>query len=67
MTTTKNVRASFSSSSGALLTLPYGQTNGETQKLDPDTAAYTVADPPYLASQVGRISREFNAKIFFIL
>lgn len=58
MTTTKNVRASFSSSSGAVLALPCGQTNGETQKLGlnistQDTAAYTVADPPYLASQVG--------------
>lgn len=54
MTTLKNVRASISSSSGAPLALSFGQTNGESQNLSPqETAAFTVADPPYLASQVG--------------
>ncbi len=57
MTTSKNGRASFSSSAGALLAVPYSVTHGETRNFDltttsQDTTVYTVADPPYLSSQV---------------
>ena len=59
MTTFRNSRASFSSSSGALLAVPYSLTQGESRNFDltttsQDTAAYTVADPPYLSIQVCR-------------
>ncbi len=57
MTTSKNGRASFSASSGALLTVPYSLTHGESRNFDlntssQDATAYTVADPAYLSSQV---------------
>lgn len=63
MTSMKNIRASYPSSigggGGGLLALPYSQTNGETGKVvdfngssQETTAAYIVADPPYLSSQV---------------
>jgi hypothetical protein len=57
MTTSKNGRASFSSSAGALLAVPYALTYGESQNFDLTTSsqsnqAYTVAEPAYLASQV---------------
>jgi hypothetical protein len=60
MKTSKNGRASFSSSAGALLAVPYSITSGESRNFDlttspQDTSAYTVADPPYLSSQVYRI------------
>jgi hypothetical protein len=51
MTTSQNVRASFSSSSGALLAISHARTNGENL-VSQSAAAYTVADPPYLSSQV---------------
>ena len=76
----KNVRASsLSSTPGAtLLTLSHTQTHGETRKLvdlntssQETTAAYTVADPPYLSSQVWRSSRENSSSTiafaFFLL
>jgi hypothetical protein len=57
MSTSKNGRASFSSSSGALVAVPYAVTHGESRNFDlnttsQDTAAYTAADPPYLSIQV---------------
>ena len=62
----KNIRASYPSSIGGgggggsgLLALPYSQANGDTGKVvdfngssQETTAAYIVADPPYLSSQV---------------
>jgi hypothetical protein len=59
MTTSRNSRASFSSSSGALLAVPYSLTHGESRNFDltttsQDAAAYPVADPPYLSIQVYR-------------
>ncbi len=54
MTTSQNVRASFSSSAGALLAIPHGRTHGENlvPSSSENATAYTVADPPYISSQV---------------
>ncbi|CAF3336880.1 unnamed protein product [Rotaria sp. Silwood1] len=57
MTTSKNGRASFSASTGALLVVPYSHTNGETRNFDlttssQDTSVYTAADPSYISSQL---------------
>jgi len=57
MTTSKNGRASFSSSPGALLAIPYSSTPGESKNFDltsssQDIVPYTIDDPPYLTSQV---------------
>ena len=57
MTTSKNRRASFSSSPSALLAVPYSLTHGESRNFDlttssQDAAESTVADPAYLSSQV---------------
>ncbi len=54
MTTSKYGRASFSSSSGALLAIPHARTHGESDLVSSsqNTPAYTVADPPYISNQV---------------
>jgi hypothetical protein len=57
MTTSKNGRASFSSSAGALLAVPYSLKHDESQKFDlttpsHDATAFTAADPAYLSNQV---------------
>lgn len=56
--TTKTARASFSSSSGAVLTVPYSLTPGESRNFDLTTSSQNVSsvttnDPPYLSNQVG--------------
>jgi hypothetical protein len=55
--TSKNGRASFSSSSAALLAVPYSVTPGESRNFDLTTSSHnastaSVNDPPYLTSQV---------------
>ncbi|CAF1403615.1 unnamed protein product, partial [Adineta steineri] len=57
MTTLKNKRASFSSSSGAVLAVPYSLTQGETKNFDltsssQDATTITIDDPAYLKNQL---------------
>ena len=64
MTTSKTGRATFASSSAALLAIPYSVTPGPSRNFDltaskaDDAASYPVPDPPYLSSQVSRIDAQ---------
>ncbi len=60
MTTSKTGRPSFSSSSAALLAVPYSVTPGESHNFDLTTSSNNISttsanDPAYLFSQVARI------------
>jgi hypothetical protein len=70
MMTSKPARPSFSSSSSALLAVPYSVTPGESRNFDLTTSSQNVStgstsDPAYLFSQVNRLI-VFNKGILFI-
>ena len=55
MTTSKHGRASFSTSTPALLAIPYSITTGESKNFDLTVSSPgTAPDPAYIFSQVNR-------------
>jgi len=72
--TSRNHRASFSSSPAALLAIPYSVTkanpiNVDFNTINQNTGAYTVADPTYLSSQVEKkyvLNKKFSC-IYYCL
>ncbi len=66
--TSKPARPSFSSSSAALLAVPYSVTPGESRNFDLTISSQNVSpgstsDPAYLFSQVNRLIFFFEKKI----